>query len=108
MATVKIGGRELEVPEATMGFVRNVARAAHAVMVTELNEAEAVDGKSADEVRDAIHDALARYLLIFFDGQEGVDLAWLTDALPPLPFALVLRVQQLAGIGTKPGEAASP
>lgn len=107
MATIKIGGRDLTVPVATMGFVRKVARAAHAAMVAELDAAKAVDGASPDEVRDAIHDALARYLLIFF-AEQDVTFEWLTDSLPPLPFALVLEVQRLAGLGGSSGEAASP
>ena len=95
MAKVRIGGLDLEVKQATLGFLKRKLIPARK--------------KLAAAGEDDMPDRLAELVYCYLEGNEGVDVQWLLDALPADPAAIIRELIVASGqkvIEQKPGEAA--
>lgn len=96
MASVTIGGRELSVKPATLGFVR------HKLIPARKRMADA----GSDE---ATCDALAELLLVYVGHNEGVTLEWIFDNVPMGAGDLLRECAEASGQKlAAPGEAVRP
>lgn len=102
MASVKVGERELEVAEATFGFVKRKWRPLRARLVAEAERLAATEGYTQED-EDRIGEIFTDAAMLFLPGCER---EWVEDHLPVERAALsafLRRLTDAAGI-TKPGE----
>ncbi len=95
MARVHIGGLDLEVKQATLGFLKRKLIPARKAMI------------AAGE--DDMPDRLAELVFVYVEGNEGVNVEWLLNALPADPASIIRELIVASGqkvIEQKPGEAA--
>ena len=97
MAKVTIGDRELDVKQATLGFLKKKLIPARKALV------EASEEDTPDRMVDLV--------FCYVGHNDGVTREWLLDVLPADPTEIVRAVISASGqkVGTvQPGEAARP